>query len=282
MGGAIMTKNTPPITASEIKRLLARKHARDVFVAECKNGPTWNVTGLGILDAWAMKRSYANLCMWGYEIKVTRSDFVRDDKWQGYLHCCNQFYFVTPSGLLDPNEVPQEAGLMCCSKTGTRLYVKKKAPHRAVELPANLFQYLLFSRTRIDADRRDSAKPDSREYWTRWLEQRTIDRELGLRVRATLSRTIRERIIGIDDTQRRLDERLSRLEGVEEAMREMGLSPWYDNATSVRLRAKQLSQVIPPAFVRAVQDILRTSRVCQAAIDKYMKPDVKPREETGA
>ena len=52
------------------------------------------------------------------------------DKWRGYLPYCNQFYFVTPPGLVDPGEVGSDAGLIVCSKNATRLYTKRKAPTR--------------------------------------------------------------------------------------------------------------------------------------------------------
>ena len=48
----------------------------------------------------------------GYEIKVSRSDFVNDTKWQDYLPYCHQFYFVCPPDLIQPDELPKEIGLM--------------------------------------------------------------------------------------------------------------------------------------------------------------------------
>ena len=70
--------------ASDLLALLAKKHSADVFVPECKTGGTWAGTHLR-LDAWAMRRSWTHPTVWGYEIKVSRSDFLSDDKWVGYL-----------------------------------------------------------------------------------------------------------------------------------------------------------------------------------------------------
>ena len=51
-----------------------------------------------------------------YEIKVSRGDFkkdVNDDlKQRGARLYANEFYYVTPKGLLDPTEIPLWAGLM--------------------------------------------------------------------------------------------------------------------------------------------------------------------------
>jgi len=48
----------------------------------------------------------------GFEVKVSRSDFVGDGKWQAYLHNFNFFYFVTPPGLIKPSELPPEIFLL--------------------------------------------------------------------------------------------------------------------------------------------------------------------------
>lgn len=48
----------------------------------------------------------------GYEIKVSRSDFLADKKWQEYLKYCRVFYFVAPTGIIKPSELPPEIGLI--------------------------------------------------------------------------------------------------------------------------------------------------------------------------
>lgn len=55
---------------------------------------------------------YMKGCVRGYEIKVSRQDFLTDKKWQEYLPYCNQFYFVVPKGLILPEELPPEIGLI--------------------------------------------------------------------------------------------------------------------------------------------------------------------------
>lgn len=65
-----------PITAKAILELLRAKHAEDVFVPECKTGPSQGHDH-SRFDAWVMKKSWANAATIGYEIKVSRSDFLR-------------------------------------------------------------------------------------------------------------------------------------------------------------------------------------------------------------
>ena len=112
--------------AADIAQLLAAKHADDVFVTECKDGPS--TSGHIKLDAWAMRRSWAHPSFIGYEIKVSRSDFVGDTKWPQYLGVCNEFYFVCPAGIIRSEELSPEAGLLQIVSTGTRLLTKKRLP----------------------------------------------------------------------------------------------------------------------------------------------------------
>src|SRR5262245_37558363 len=93
-------------TAADLRLMLSQRHLGDVFVPECKTGSTGE--GLLKLDAWAMKKSWADPLTWGYEIKVSRSDFTGDQKWHNYLRYCSEFYFVAPLGLIDVDELPPE------------------------------------------------------------------------------------------------------------------------------------------------------------------------------
>jgi len=48
----------------------------------------------------------------GYEIKVSREDFLQDKKWESYLKFCTWFYFVAPVGIIKPEELPDGIGLI--------------------------------------------------------------------------------------------------------------------------------------------------------------------------
>ena len=73
-----------------------------------------------------------------FEVKVTRSDFLREmkrpEKYAGALALSQFFYYVTPKGLVQPDEVPDEAGLIWVAvrHADPPLYcrMKKKAPDR--------------------------------------------------------------------------------------------------------------------------------------------------------
>ena len=68
-------------------------------------------------------------------MKIDRSDFLKDDKFYGYLEFCNFFSFACPSGLIDPSEVEDGIGLLWVASTGSRLFTKRKPKRREVTIP---------------------------------------------------------------------------------------------------------------------------------------------------
>ena len=48
----------------------------------------------------------------GFEIKVSRSDFLRDEKWHEYAEFCSSLSIVCPEGLIRKEEVPAPFGLL--------------------------------------------------------------------------------------------------------------------------------------------------------------------------
>ena len=76
------------------------------------------------LDALAVGLWYQNSGSVGYEIKVTRADFIRDiehfqSKQGPALEFCTQFYYAVPLGLVQPEEVPGDVGLVALDGRGS-------------------------------------------------------------------------------------------------------------------------------------------------------------------
>ncbi len=140
------------MNSAEIIALLKVRHVDDVFVTECKDGPSQQTGKTHIrMDAWVMSKSWSNPHVWAYEVKTTRGDFLKDNKWRQYLKCCNTFYFVCPQGVINPDELPKDVGLMYVTSTGRGLRIIKKAPWRNQKIDENLFRYILMCRTQIVA-----------------------------------------------------------------------------------------------------------------------------------
>ena len=144
------------MTEAEITALLAQKHGSDIFIPQCKTGPSYGAKVL-ILDAWVVPHSWVKpiIC---YEIKVSRSDFLRDAKWRDYLPYCHQFSFVVPYQMVTREEVPAEAGLSWVSKNGKAIRCVKRAPiRRDAEIPYWIFQYAMMWRMGLRPDSRRKA-----------------------------------------------------------------------------------------------------------------------------
>lgn len=241
--------------ASDILELLHQKHSVEKFlcVDECKTGSTWFGPTCLRLDLWVMARSYAHPRFIGYEIKVRRQDFLRDVKWQEYLPYCTELYFVAPAGIIDPAEVPEQAGLLVASKNLKRLFTKKKAPFRDIEIPAPLLIYILMSRARIVGDMFQT-RPKT-ELWKEWLKELKSNKRLG----HTLGREIRKRVDGeveaVVKRNARLEDENGRLQNIKDWLEKKGVS-LADVTVSYTVRHDRLEELLsglPYGFVADVK-----------------------------
>jgi hypothetical protein len=212
------------MTSGEIIKLLEAKHTKDLFVAECKNGSSWFTRGLLMLDALVIKRSWSNPLTTGYEIKVSRNDFVRDDKWPKYLDYCNEFYFVCPPDIIQPNELADGVGLYWVSKQGKRLFLKKKAAYRKLEIPSELYLYILMCRTKIvDSTYILGVQQEPVEYWRRWLKEKAEKRDIGYRVSESIRRIVQERIEQVSDENDRIRRENEGLQEIKDYCEKLGI-----------------------------------------------------------
>jgi hypothetical protein len=223
------------MTAREILVLLEARHTNDLFVPECKDGST--VFGSHFrLDAWAMKRSWSKPLTTGYEIKVNRSDFMRDEKIAGYRDMCNCLYLVAPAGIVDPTEIPEYCGLLVPASTGSRLFIKKKAPFRDIEDPAELYKYILMSRARIDR-LRYYVHGDRRRFWRQWLRTREIDKDFGHQVGGAIREEIKTRILSVAQDNEELVDRMAAYDEVIRILEGAGLAT--DNPRSLTWKVRE-------------------------------------------
>lgn len=97
------------ITADDIVAYLQKKQfnqSATLGVTEfCINGGSSKRIDLFYFNRWDRETR-------GYEIKVSRADFLADKKWQSYLPYCSWFYFIAPEGIIKPEELPDGVGLM--------------------------------------------------------------------------------------------------------------------------------------------------------------------------
>lgn len=177
--------------AIDIIAMLEKRHSKDVILTEISLG-----VNRQRMDAWAMIPSYSGGFAIGYEIKVTRSDFLHDRKMQDYLAYCHQAYLVVPSlKIASIDELPDGYGLLVVA--GSRLLTKVKAPVRQVDIPEDFYQALITNRLRRDYN---AYSPDEMEIRRRvervgnfkdYLEGKRELKDIGYAVSEKLDRDIR-------------------------------------------------------------------------------------------
>lgn len=173
------------VTSTDIKLALAEKHHRDFFLTEVKSGSTW-LTAPGymkILDALAIKPSWTNTIFTGYEVKISRGDFLRDAKFYTYEELCNCLYIVCPKGMIDRTELPESIGLMYYDPDKKTLTTRKKAIFRKVEYSVEMLLYIIFSR--LESDRYPFFN-SKRDYFEEYVAGKRRNQDLAYAVKTKL------------------------------------------------------------------------------------------------
>lgn len=178
------------INAHQIKNALGKKHSEDFFMTEVKNGPSFTSNNLLIMDAVAIKKSWTKPCITGYEIKVDRQDFLRDEKYFYYLKYCHKFCFVCPAGLIRPEELDPAIGLIWYNPETGALRTRRAAVYKPLEiLPEKLLMYIIMSRTESD---RWPFFSNKREFFEEWILDKRRRRELGRYVSNKMTQLIKD------------------------------------------------------------------------------------------
>ena len=110
------------MTAKEVKETLKRLYAyrtSSIFIPEY----TWKDLRIDALIVDIRKRWIR-----GFEVKVNRGDFLRDDKWMLYSEFCSSLSVVCPENIVMPEEIKKPYGLLWImeERYGHRLVWKKK------------------------------------------------------------------------------------------------------------------------------------------------------------
>ena len=117
------------MTSEEIVGLLRKKYSGGEYVVmEQVLNPIENASrnrwiDVAIFSTW----STHGITRSAFEIKVSRSDFIRElqnpDKFQWCMENFHEFWFVGTKDVITKDEVPEGVGWMC--PVGERLYIKK-------------------------------------------------------------------------------------------------------------------------------------------------------------
>jgi hypothetical protein len=238
--------------------LLKAKHHDAVCVPECKTGAT--VNGYHRFDLWVMEKSWAHPKIIGYEIKLSRSDFLNDKKWPRYLSYCNEFYFVCADGIADKRELPDEVGLLTVSKTGSRLFIRKKAPYRDITIDDDIFRYILMWRAKIDSEKSSMYI----EFWKSWLINKKECNAIGHAVSKELNIRFHREIELVNRENERLKSQNEKLEEVKVLLEKNGVIVGWNSPERIVSELKkallQQRMGIPENLKRCIQEIENTTK----------------------
>jgi hypothetical protein len=258
------------MTAASIQRLLAFKHAQDLYISECKNGPTQNCSHRR-LDGWCLIRTWSPVTFVGYEIKTSRSDWMGDQKLSDYLPSCHLLYVVAPKGIVDPRELPPTVGLMQASDKA--IVTKHKAARREISADGVLdtLTYVLMARVAV---KEENAAPQTREEriatWQGWLETNNQSKTVGNLARGRVGELYREMEQQVID----LRNRVQQCERIEQLIREWGFDPLRPfQSWRIEMRARELVGAVPDALIG---DMTRTVEQMQKTIDRLVTFKAQP------
>ncbi len=174
----------PPLKAHDILGLLEGRHRKDLTVAEA-----CTARGGYRIDFWAMRYGWSRPQINAYEIKVNRSDWLRDQKFDRYAAYCNALWVAAPRGVVEVQELPEGVGLVEASKNGKRLMTKRRAALHPIiaENEAEIYKAILMNRAKIVAPNQRheperETKSECLAYWRNWLKEREEGKKLGWRV----------------------------------------------------------------------------------------------------
>lgn len=131
------------MNAEQLKGALRSRYQNNrQYVALCEFRPG---TGYGVnserwIDFYVIQ-CWGDLHTLAFEIKVSRSDFLAElkqpEKRRLALHYSHEFYFVAPAGMIKPEELPVEAGLLeAREEFGVVVLREKRSPlHRETARP---------------------------------------------------------------------------------------------------------------------------------------------------
>lgn len=197
------------VTSTDIKKALANLHCKEFFITECKNGSTYFPPAQGLLkfDGLAIYKSWTNPKVIIYEIKVSRGDFLQDNKWHLYLQYCHEFYFIVPSGMVKKTELPDNVGLKYYDPDTGAIRTVKKALYRGdITISCDMLMYIFMNK--LDSDRIPFYGNNRLQYAKDYLEDKAykqrIGSELGSKMAKDLSETYK-RLEALDHSENDLE-----------------------------------------------------------------------------
>lgn len=228
------------VRAHEITYALSKKNGDELFLTEVKTGPSTMSETLRF-DAISIKKSWTKPCITGYEVKVSRNDFLHDDKYIHYKNYCNRLYMVCPKGLIQQEEIPDDIGLIYYNTEKKTLFTKRMAHLRDIEINASLLYYILISRLKNDVH---PFFNNNRDYIEAYIQDKADKRDLAINFESKLIKNTIQAEGKAKEMEEKLDkykEKSDERDALVEILKEKGLlSPWeYRNVETLKDNLKR-------------------------------------------
>lgn len=256
------------VTSTDIKIALSNMHLgrSSYFITECKTCSTYFPDPQGLLkfDGLAITKSYTKPNIIGYEIKISRNDFLQDGKWHLYLQYCNEFYFVVPKGLVKKTELPDNVGLIYYDPETEALRTVKKALYREIEEPVGVYKYIIFSRLEQD---RIPFYEDKAEYARAYLEDQKDKKYIGTNLGSTMAKDLEEAYKRLDGIKHK-EEAVERWEKVAKVLRKHNLLgwSWYKDGNEDWLA--NLEKALKSSYPKEIDGIINSFQYALKELEK--------------
>lgn len=251
--------NKEKITATDIKKALSKHHTSEFFITECKNGPTYSPSPQGLLkfDGLAIYKSWSQKHIRIYEIKVSRSDFLQDNKYHLYKQYCHEMYFAVPKGLVKKEEVPDDVGLMYYYPETGAFRTVKKALWRDIEISADMLMYIFMNK--LDSDRIPFYSSKA-EYAKEYIDNKNSNRDMGWKLGTVMAKKLDEMQQELNRYQK-CKEELEMLNSIKEVMYKHGLHAYWGNL------AQELDDALSRKRPKELDNIERNVRIVLKTIE---------------
>jgi hypothetical protein len=238
------------MNSHQIKKALSERHTKDYFMTEALCGPA----GSQRFDAYAITKSWMNLKYTGYEIKVSRGDFLQDEKWRGYLPFCNEFWWVCPKDLIKKEEIPEGCGLIYVYPETMAMRKIIRPKFRKIEHPVEILLYIVFWKKSSNPYPFFNSKA---EFFKAWLENKENNRNLGYNVSKALQKEF-EKLRNVDDKNKRLEKDLESFEKLKNMLRQEGVR-FYGDLEMLSEVSKRLKTTVPNDILQNLKNIQQSS-----------------------
>lgn len=230
------------------------RHTNDLFYTHVKDGPTQERDRgeLRVIDGLALRKSWARPLVTGYEVKCTRTDWLRDDKWHDYRRFSHEFYLVAPKGVVETAELPEGVGLIHYYPASQSIRLVVKARHQNAALDPQLMFYILL--TRAESDRHPMFS-DRRSFLEAWVADKKERQTLGRLVASVLGAklaALQERIREQEGQVLQLTPYRDRYEKISRVLVERAGIDVRHHDWESRL-ANRLQKGLPPEFPEMVE-----------------------------